>query len=291
MTTAFRSKPLRATRRQVLQTAAAGGAVAAASPFWLNLARAADPPIKIGFSMALTGPLAGGGKSALIAMEIWRDDINAKGGLLGRQVEFVYYDDQTNPANVPAIYTKLLDVDKRRPGRLGLRHQRHRAGDADHHAQADDVHGAVRPRRQRGVQLRPLLPDHAGRTRRPRSTGRGASSSSPGSKRARRRSRWSAPTPNSRRTRSTGAREQRQGRPASRSSTTSPIRRRTTDFTPIVRAIQATNADLVFVGSYPPDSAGMVSAANELGLKTKLFGGGMVGLQFARHPEAASGRC
>ncbi len=101
----------RATRRQVLRTVAAGGAAAATSPFWLNLARAADAPIKIGFSMALTGGLAGAGKPALIAMEIWRDDINAQGGLLGREVEFVYYDDQTQPANVPKIYTKLLNVD------------------------------------------------------------------------------------------------------------------------------------------------------------------------------------
>src|SRR5262245_44968078 len=69
-------------------------------------------PIKIGFSMALTGPLGAGGKSALIAMEIWRDDVNAKGGLLGRPVELVYYDDQTNPAKVPPLYTKLIDVDK-----------------------------------------------------------------------------------------------------------------------------------------------------------------------------------
>jgi len=53
----------------------------------------------------------------------------------------------------------------------------------------------------------------------------------------------------------------------------------TTDYTPIVRAIQATNPDIVFVGSYPPDSVGMIRAANEVGLKTKIFGGGMVGLQ------------
>ena len=70
--------------------------------------RAQEEPIRIGFSMALTGGLAGGGKPALIAMEIWRDDINAKGGLLGRPVELVYYDDQTASANVPEIYTKLL---------------------------------------------------------------------------------------------------------------------------------------------------------------------------------------
>ena len=55
----------------------------------------------------------------------------------------------------------------------------------------------------------------------------------------------------------------------------------TTDFTPIIRAIQATNPDAVFVASYPPDSAGMVRAASELDLQTKLFGGGMVGLQYA----------
>ena len=55
----------------------------------------------------------------------------------------------------------------------------------------------------------------------------------------------------------------------------------TPDFTPIVRAIQAENPDLVYVASYPPGSAGMVKAAREVGLKAKMFGGGMVGLQFA----------
>src|SRR5262245_37369135 len=69
-------------------------------------------PIRIGFGMALTGGLAGNGQGALLAMQIWRDDVNKAGGLLGRPVELVYYDDQTNPATVPGIYTKLLDVDK-----------------------------------------------------------------------------------------------------------------------------------------------------------------------------------
>jgi branched-chain amino acid transport system substrate-binding protein len=73
---------------------------------------AAADPIKIGFGMALTGGLAGNGKAALIAIQIWAEQVNAKGGLLGRPVQLVYYDDQTNPATVPGIYTKLLDVDK-----------------------------------------------------------------------------------------------------------------------------------------------------------------------------------
>ncbi|NQW57918.1 MAG: ABC transporter substrate-binding protein, partial [Polynucleobacter sp.] len=67
------------------------------------------PPIKIGFGMAETGGLAANGKAAKLAMEIWREETNKKGGLLGRQVEFVSYDDQTNPSLVPGIYTKLLD--------------------------------------------------------------------------------------------------------------------------------------------------------------------------------------
>src|SRR6202521_5748885 len=74
-------------------------------------ARAANP-LKIGFGMALTGGLSANGKPALLALQIWKDDINKKGGLLGRPVELVFYDDQTNPATVPGIYSKLLDVDK-----------------------------------------------------------------------------------------------------------------------------------------------------------------------------------
>jgi hypothetical protein len=74
-------------------------------------ARAAEP-ITVGFGMALTGGLAAIGKSALLAMQIWAEDVNAKGGLLGRQVKLVYYDDQSNPAMVPGLYTKLIDVDK-----------------------------------------------------------------------------------------------------------------------------------------------------------------------------------
>jgi len=49
----------------------------------------AQQPLKVGFGMSLTGPLAGNGKAALIAMEIWRDDVNARKGILGRKVEFV----------------------------------------------------------------------------------------------------------------------------------------------------------------------------------------------------------
>ena len=62
--------------------------------------------------MALTGGLAAVGKSGLLAMQIWAENQNAKGGLLGRPIKLIYYDDQSNPATVPGIYTKLIDVDK-----------------------------------------------------------------------------------------------------------------------------------------------------------------------------------
>ena len=69
-------------------------------------------PIKIGFSMSLTGPLSPNGKQALLGLQIWEEEVNAKGGLLGRPIKLIWYDDQSQSAPVPGIYTKLLDVDK-----------------------------------------------------------------------------------------------------------------------------------------------------------------------------------
>ena len=101
---------LRSVKTKLLAFAAAGafaltGLVAPAQA-------QSGEPITIGFGMALTGPLAANGKQALLGMKIWEEEINAKGGLLGRPVKLVYYDDQSNPSTVPGIYTKLLDVDK-----------------------------------------------------------------------------------------------------------------------------------------------------------------------------------
>jgi branched-chain amino acid transport system substrate-binding protein len=72
----------------------------------------AQEPIKIGFGVSLTGGLASSGKAHLLSKQIWLEEINAKGGLLGRPVKLVYYDDQTNAATVPGIYAKLIDIDK-----------------------------------------------------------------------------------------------------------------------------------------------------------------------------------
>src|SRR4030088_3710854 len=87
-------------------------AILFAGALWANAPAPPADPIKVGFSMALTGGVAPNGKQNLLALEIWRDDVNAKGGIMGRPVELVYYDDQSNPNNVPGIYTKLVSVDK-----------------------------------------------------------------------------------------------------------------------------------------------------------------------------------
>jgi branched-chain amino acid transport system substrate-binding protein len=100
-------------RRKLWATARLFAApLVAAAIVFSALPASAVEPIRIGFGMALTGPLAPNGKSALLAMKIWQEDVNAKGGLLGRPVEFVHYDDQSNPSTVPGLYTKLLDVDR-----------------------------------------------------------------------------------------------------------------------------------------------------------------------------------
>src|SRR5262249_8704694 len=106
------------TMLQALKRAATCSLGCAAATLTLSIAftgpvaAQSGQPIRIGFSMAMTGGLGPNGKSALLAQKIWEEDINAKGGLLGRPVKLVYYDDQTNPATVPGIYSKLLDVDK-----------------------------------------------------------------------------------------------------------------------------------------------------------------------------------
>src|ERR1700746_2320566 len=118
---------MRSIREEEMNSKRRGNSIARAAGFAAFLfaagqAQAAEP-IRIGFGMALTGGLAAAGKTALLAMQIWQDDVNAKGGLLGRPIKLVYYDDQSSPPTVPGIYTKLLDVDNVDIIVSGLRHQ------------------------------------------------------------------------------------------------------------------------------------------------------------------------
>ena len=187
-------------------------------------AKAAEP-IKIGFGMSLTGPLAANGKMSLVAMQVWESDINAQGGLLGRPVKLVYYDDQSKPAEVPAIYAKLLDIDKVDLIVSRLRLDPDRRGDADRDPAQEAVRQPVRHRRQQRLHLQQIFRDdperadaEAGVHPRLLQGGGGAEPAS------RRPSRSLMSTPSSGRTRAK-ARATTPRRPASTSSTTRAIRR------------------------------------------------------------------
>lgn len=72
----------------------------------------APAPIRIGYCLSLSGPLAGNSRSAQLVHDIWREDVNRRGGLLGRPVELVCYDDRGDASLVPNIYKRLMDEDK-----------------------------------------------------------------------------------------------------------------------------------------------------------------------------------
>ena len=99
---------MKRSRRDLLKAVAAL-TVATGIP---GRAARAQQPIRVGFSIAQTGPISGGGQAALVALRMWADDLNARGGLLGRKVELVVYDDQGSPSMTPGIYSKLIDVDR-----------------------------------------------------------------------------------------------------------------------------------------------------------------------------------
>jgi branched-chain amino acid transport system substrate-binding protein len=246
-----------------------------------NIAAAqAQEPVKIGFGMSLTGGTSGGGKAALLALQIWSEDINAKGGLLGRPVKLVYYDDQSNPANVPGIYVKLLDVDKvdlvisaygsnvTVPAMPIVVQRKLLFMSLFAVAVSDQFHY------DKYFQISPTGPDP--KTAFSEGFIRIAMSMEPKPKTI---ALVGADAEFSQ-TALAGAREsaKKYGLQIVYDRNYPPT---TVDYAPIIRGIQAANPDVVFVGSYPPDSVGMIRAANEVGLKTRMFGGGMIGVQFA----------
>ena len=263
-----------------LYSALAAAAVAVATVVALTSGASAQSgtPIKIGFSMAMTGGLAPNGKSALLAQKIWEEDTNAKGGLLGRPVKLVYYDDQSNPSTVPGIYTKLLDVDK-----VDLII----GGYAT--AQVAPAMPVVISRNKMFISLFALAVNDEfkypnsfamipmGPDPKPAFTGGFFDAAMAQNPKPQTVAIVAADQEFSRNS-SDGARENAKKAKLKivYDKTYPPA---TTDFAPIVRAIAATNPDIVVICSYPPDSVGMVKAINEIGFKPKMIGGAMVGLQ------------
>jgi len=244
-------------------------------------ARAEDKaPITIGFSIELTGPFAVVGKTGLLAFKIWEEDVNAEGGLLGRPVKLVYYDDQSNPANVPGIYEKLISVDKvdllissygtnlvapAMP--VAMSHNRLFFG-LFALAANDNFHYP------KYFSMLPFGPTPvktfaegyfdlaAAQNPKPKTVAIAATDAEFQHKAA----------------------ESARGH-AKRTGVSIVYDRayppNTVDFAPIVNAIQATHPDMVYLSTYPSDTVGFLRAAKEVGLDTKLLGGGLAGLQAA----------
>jgi branched-chain amino acid transport system substrate-binding protein len=268
-----------ATRRAVTCLARFCAAIAVCVLAFAGAAWAqSGEPIKIGYSMALTGGLAPNGKSALLAQKIWEEDVNAKGGLLGRPVKLIYYDDKSSPAEVPSIYTKLLDIDK---------------VDLIIGPYATAIIAPAMPiviqRKMTFIGLLGLAvnsefnyPNYfvmipSGPDAKPAFT-QGFFDEATAQNPKPQTVAIAAADQEFSRNAADGAREN-----AKKAQLKVVYDKNyppsTTDFAPIVRAVQATNPDLFVICSYPPDSVGMVRAVNEIGFKPKMIGGGMVGLQ------------
>jgi branched-chain amino acid transport system substrate-binding protein len=258
-------------RRGVIALLAAAAIMLAAAP-----SLAADP-IKIGTSAELTGGLAGYGKQVLLTQQIWAEDVNAKGGLLGRPVELVYYDDQSNPALIPGIYSKLLDVDH---VDLLLASGTNISSPAMptviEHGKVFMVTLALAVNEKfhypRFFQTMPYGPD--GKDSLTRGFFEAAMTINP---KPRTVALVGADAEFAQHALE-GARRQveRLGLKTVYDRTYPP---NTVDFAPIVRAVAAADADIVMLASYPQDTSGFLRAAFEQGLKAKIFGGPMVGLQ------------
>ncbi len=253
-------------------------ALAACAMFVATATAQNKEPIKIGFGMALTGPLAANGKQALLGMKIWEEETNAKGGLLGRPVKLIYYDDQSNPSTVPGLYTKLLDVDKvdlvlggyatnmNAPAMPVVMAKKKTyislfALDVNHEFKYPKYFSVL----PTGPQTKPSFTEgvfQVAAQQNPKPTtlalvvedaefsNNACDGARENAKKFNMKIVYDKKYPPS-----------------------------TTDYTPIVRAVQAANADVVIVCSYPLGSVGIVQAVNEIGYKPKIIGGAMVGLQ------------
>ncbi len=261
------------TRRSVVASLAATllSALLARTP-----AGAAEP-IKVGFSMALTGAVAQNGKQLIIALELWRDDVNAHGGLLGRPVQLVYYDDQSNPANVPNIYTKLISVDK--VDLLLGPYATNIAAPAmpvimDHNMTTISILAIGVNRHFNYARYFSMVPVGPAGVK---AFSEGFFDLAAAQQPKPQTVALVAADAEFSKTSVDGARENAKAR-GFRIVYDQSYPPSTTDFAPVMRAVQAANPDVVFVAAYPPDTVGIVRAAQEIGLKPKMFGGTMIGL-------------
>lgn len=263
------------SRRSLL---AAGSAMLMMAGIGLSTPAKAQEPIKIGFSMALTGGLASNGKAALAAMQIWEEEVNGRGGLIGRPVKLVYYDDQSNGATVPGIVTKLLDVDK-----VDLLLSGYSTA-------------AIAPAMPIVVQKKMVFLTLLGFNMNSEFKYDRYFSMIPAGSDANRDfskgflevAATMNPKPKTIAVINLDAEFPKRASDGLKDNLKKYDLKvvydqsyppTTVDFLPIIRAVAAAKPDLVYFVSYPVDSAGLIRAIREVGLKAMMVGGGMVGPQ------------
>ena len=271
------------TRRQFTKLGALTTAGLAAPAIWTR-GRAQSGPVRVGASASLTGPLSGT-KNMVIGYELWRDDVNANGGLLGRDVELVIYDDQSQPSNVPAIYSKLVDVDQvdflfspyganLTATIMPFAKQRDRFIVGILTLASNDV-----VNHDKFFQAAPWGPDGG------KNWARGFFDIAKGQD-VKRMAILAADTEFSKTAAEGGRRVSEEfGMDVVDFQMYPPTNR---DFSAILRNIRAAEPEACFVCSYPADSTAIIRGIDEIGLgdSIRLFGGGMVGPQYASIMEA-----
>ncbi len=249
----------------------------AAVLFSLSGASAQTGPIKVGIGLSLTGGSASPGKMLLAALEIWRDDVNEKGGLLNRKVELIHYDDQSTPSNVPGIYTKLITIDKvdLLLGPYATNFVAPAMPTIMQHNKMTLSLTAIGINRHfnynKYFSMVPVGPDGVN------AFSKGFFTLAAEQKPKPQTVAILAADAEFARSAADGARDElkKQGFKVIYDQTYPPP---TTDFTPMVRAVQAANPDIFYVAAYPQDNVGIIRAANEIGLTPKMFGGAMIGM-------------
>jgi branched-chain amino acid transport system substrate-binding protein len=267
---------MRNVTRREFGSLAAG--ISAATFMRPAIGQSTEGPIRIGYTMPLSGGLAGNGRPAFLAHKLWVEDVNAKGGLLGRKVELVNYDDQSNAGQVPALYTKLIEVDKvdlvvssystaliapAMPVIMGhgmafvtlLGSATNDAFQYDRTVNVSPTGGNMQQDFAKGFFEVAMNADP-----KPKTVAIAGLDSD-----------FLQRSMKSARTQAKAA-----GLEIVYDKSYPPS---TVDYGPIIRAIQAAKPDIVYLASYPTDSVGLLKAIYEAKLSATVVGGGMIGPQ------------
>jgi branched-chain amino acid transport system substrate-binding protein len=261
-------------RRKLLSGAAAA---VMASQLGVGNVWAQAGSLKIGMSMPQTGALGAGGQAALLALRMWVEDVNAKGGLLGRKVELIAYDDQSNGALTPGLYTKLLDVDK-----VDLLIAPYATNPTA------PIMPLVKERKKLlmgnfSFQVNAKVQHDMWFNNAPWNDARGWSEGffDLGKKAGAKTAAIFAADAEFQQNLATGARDvcKTSGFNLVYDQNYPP---NSTDFSSIIRAVRQSRAEIIFVACYPSEAVAILRSVNEIGLgsQVQMFGGGMVGLQF-----------